>query len=42
MKKTALENAPQSQPKIPDLGNAYAAFNRGDIDGVLKPLDPQM
>jgi len=23
------------------LREAYAAFNRGDIDAALKPLDPQ-
>jgi uncharacterized protein len=41
-KKAGMENTSQSEPMISDLRNAYAAFNRGDIDAALKPLDPQI
>jgi uncharacterized protein len=41
-KKAGMESTSQSEPMISDLRNAYAAFNRGDIDAALKPFDPQI
>jgi ketosteroid isomerase-like protein len=35
-------SASQSKEMIIALRGAYAAFNRGDIDGALKPLDPNI
>ena len=37
-----MENTSQSEQTVSDLRNAYAAFNRGDIDDALRPLDPQI
>jgi len=37
-----MENTSQSEQTVSDLRNAYAAFNRGDIDDALTPLDPQI
>ena len=42
MKGTRMENASRSEQTVSDLRNAYAAFNRGDIDDALTPLDPQI
>jgi ketosteroid isomerase-like protein len=35
-------NPSESKIMISALRDAYAAFNRGDIDGALKPLDPNI
>lgn len=37
-----MENSPQQQQMIAALRGAYAAFNRGDMDAVLEPLDDQI
>jgi ketosteroid isomerase-like protein len=42
LKEAQMENTSQPERMISDLWNAYAAFNRGDIDAALKPLDPQI
>jgi ketosteroid isomerase-like protein len=43
VKKAGMEITLQPEQMISDLRNAYAAaFNRGDIDAALKPLDPQI
>jgi ketosteroid isomerase-like protein len=42
MKGARMENTSQSEQTVSDLRNAYAAFNRGDIDDALTPLDPQI
>jgi hypothetical protein len=42
MKGARMENTSQSEKTVSDLRNAYAAFNRGDIDDALRPLDPQI
>jgi uncharacterized protein len=36
------ENPSQLRQTIADLRAAYAAFNRGDIDAAVKPLDAQI
>jgi uncharacterized protein len=36
------KNSSQLQQTIADLHAAYAAFNRGDIDTAVKPLDAQI
>jgi ketosteroid isomerase-like protein len=38
-KEKQMQNTAQQEQMIADLRNAYAAFNRGDIDGAVKPLD---
>jgi uncharacterized protein len=35
-------HAEEMAQEITDLKAAYAAFNRGDIDGAVKPLDPNV
>jgi len=42
MKGAGMGNTSQPEQTVSDLRNAYAAFNRGDIDGALRPLDPQI
>src|SRR5258708_8255343 len=42
MKGARMENTSPSEQTVSDLRNAYAAFNRGDIDDALTPLDPQI
>ena len=42
MNGARMENTSQSEQTVSDLRNAYAAFNRGDIDDALRPLDPQI
>ena len=37
-----MEQSPSSEKVIADLREAYAAFNRGDIDAALKPFDAQI
>jgi uncharacterized protein len=37
-----MSNPAESKIIISALRDAYAAFNRGDIDGALKPLDPDI
>jgi uncharacterized protein len=37
-----LDNATQLEQTISTLRGAYAAFNRGDIEAALKPLDAQI
>ncbi len=41
-KEARLDNAPQSNQMISALRGAYAAFNRGDIEAALEPLDAQI
>lgn len=36
----ADSHAEGTRKEIGDLRAAYAAFNRGDIDAAVKPLDP--
>jgi ketosteroid isomerase-like protein len=36
----SASHAEGTKKEIADLRAAYAAFNRGDIDGAVKPLDP--
>jgi uncharacterized protein len=37
-----VENTAEPAPAINDLRAAYAAFNRGDIEAAVEPLDPQI
>jgi uncharacterized protein len=37
-----MSNPSESKIMISALRDAYAAFNRGDIDGALKPVDPDI
>ena len=37
-----MQNSPQMEQMISVLRGAYAAFNRGDIDAAVQPLDPQI
>ncbi len=41
-KESGLENTPEMARAIVALRGAYAAFNRGDIDAAVEPLDPQI
>jgi uncharacterized protein len=41
-KEARLDNAPQLNQMISALRGAYAAFNRGDIEAALEPLDAQI
>jgi uncharacterized protein len=41
-RKAGMESTSQPEQMIADLRNAYAAFNRGDIEAALKPFDPQI
>ena len=36
------KHAEEKAQEITDLKAAYAAFNRGDIDAAVKPLDPNV
>jgi ketosteroid isomerase-like protein len=35
-------SSPQVEQRISALRGAYSAFNRGDIDATVEPLDPQI
>ena len=37
-----MDRSPQQEQMIIALRGAYAAFNRGDIDATLEPLDAQI
>ena len=37
-----METSPDVEKLISALRAAYAAFNRGDIDAAVEPLDPQV
>jgi uncharacterized protein len=37
-----MESSPQLEQTISALRGAYTAFNRGDIDAALEPLDAQI
>jgi uncharacterized protein len=37
-----MEDSPHPEQMITDLREAYAAFNRGDIDRALQPFDAQI
>lgn len=37
-----MEDSAQNEQLIRALRAAYAAFNRGDIDAAVEPLDPQI
>jgi ketosteroid isomerase-like protein len=41
-KETRLDTSPQLDQMITALRGAYAAFNRGDIEAALVPLDAQI
>lgn len=41
-KQTRMERSPQLDSTIAALGRAYEAFNRGDIDAAVEPLDAQI
>src|SRR5258708_574223 len=41
-KGTSVEVSPNLEPVIVTLRGAYAAFNRGDIDAAVEPLDAQI
>ena len=41
-KKIGMEPSKQMKRVIARLRTAYAAFNRGDFDSAVKPLDPQI
>jgi ketosteroid isomerase-like protein len=41
-KGSSVGNTPDMAQAIIDLRNAYAAFNRGDIDAAVNPLDPEI
>src|SRR5215471_4693327 len=41
-KEARMESSPQLQQMITALRGAYAAFNRGDINAALEPLDNQI
>jgi Tfp pilus assembly protein PilF len=38
-KEARMESSPEREQMITALRAAYAAFNRGDIDAALQPLD---
>lgn len=40
--EAGMEQSSSSEKVIADLREAYAAFNRGDIDAALKPFDVQI
>lgn len=37
-----MDKSPQTEKLISSLRAAYGAFNRGDIDAAVEPLDPQI
>jgi hypothetical protein len=37
-----MEESPQMEQLITSLRAAYAAFNRGDVDAAVEPLDTQI
>jgi ketosteroid isomerase-like protein len=37
-----MQSSPQVEQTISALRGAYSAFNRGDIDATVEPLDPQI
>jgi uncharacterized protein len=41
-KESSLNASPEMTEAITALRGAYAAFNRGDIDAAVAPLDPQI
>jgi uncharacterized protein len=41
-KETRMEVSPEMQAAITALGEAYAAFNRGDIDAAVEPMDSEI
>jgi ketosteroid isomerase-like protein len=41
-REARVENSVQSEQMIAALRGAYAAFNRGDIEAALEPLDAQV
>src|SRR5216684_7008075 len=41
-KEAQMDESPQMEQMIVALRAAYAAFNRGDIDAAVKPLDAQI
>lgn len=41
-KERSVENSVQMEQAIADLREAYAAFNRGDLDAVTAVMDPQI
>jgi hypothetical protein len=41
-KDAGMEQSRSSKHVIADLRDAYAAFNRGDIDAALKPFDSEI
>ena len=41
-KQNTGESAPEMTEAVIALRGAYAAFNRGDIDTAVEPLDPQI
>jgi uncharacterized protein len=41
-KETRMESSPAQEQMITALRGAYAAFNRGDIDAALEPLDAEI
>jgi ketosteroid isomerase-like protein len=41
-KETQMESSRELEPAIAALRGAYQAFNRGDIDAALQPLDAQI
>jgi len=41
-KEGRMDRSPQQEQMIIALRGAYAAFNRGDIDAALEPLDDQI
>jgi uncharacterized protein len=41
-KKTDIAHSPQLEQRIAILRDAYAAFNRGDIDAAVQSLDPNI
>jgi uncharacterized protein len=41
-KETTVKSTPDLTQAISNLQAAYAAFNRGDIEAAVEPLDPQI
>jgi ketosteroid isomerase-like protein len=41
-KESSVGNTTDLAQAISDLRDAYAAFNRGDIDAAVNPLDPEI
>jgi ketosteroid isomerase-like protein len=41
-REARVENSAQMEQMVSALRGAYAAFNRGDIEAALEPLDPQI